>query len=226
VVALQQATRTSPIVFVAVVDPVGAGFVASLAHPGGNTTGFTNFEYGFSGKWLELCKEIAPFTRRAAVLRDATSTAEIGMFASIQSAAPSLGVELNPFGMRDAAEIERDITAFTRGSNGSLIVLGSTLANTHRELITTLAAKHRLPAVYPDRVFVNGGGLISYGPNRADQFRRAAVYVDRILKGEKSADLPVQAPTRYELVINLKTARALSLTVPPTLLARVDEVIE
>jgi putative tryptophan/tyrosine transport system substrate-binding protein len=226
VAALQQATRTAPIVFVAVVDPVGSGFVASLAHPGGNTTGFMNFEYGLSGKWLELFKEIAPPMTRAAVLRDAASPAEIGMFAAIQSAAPSLGVQLSPFGMRDAGEIERDITAFARGSNGGLIVLGSTLANTHRELIIMLAARHRLPAVYTDRVFVTGGGLISYGPDRIDQFRRAAGYVDRILKGEKPADLPVQAPTKYELVINLKTAKALGLDVPTTVLARADEVIE
>jgi putative tryptophan/tyrosine transport system substrate-binding protein len=226
VAALQQTTRTAPIVFVAVVDPVGSGFVASLAHPGRNTTGFTNFEYGLSGKWLELFKEIAPPMTRAAVLRDPASPAEIGMFAAIQSAAPSFGVELSPFGMRDAGEIERAITAFARSSNGGLIVLGSALANLHRELIIMLAARHQLPAVYPDRVFVTGGGLISYGPNRIDQFRRAAAYVDRILKGEKPADLPVQAPTKYELVINLKTAKALGLEVPPTLLARADEVIE
>ena len=211
VAALQQASRTTPIVFVAVVDPVGSGFVPSLAHPGGNTTGFTNFEYGLSGKWLELLKEIAPLTTRAAVLRDPASPAEIGMFATIQTAAPSFGVELSPVGMSDAREIELAITEFARGSNGGLIVLGSSLANIHRELIVLLAARHRLPAVYPDRVFVPGGGLSSYGPDRVDQYRRAASYVDRILKGEKPADLPVQAPTKYELVINLKTAKALGL---------------
>ena len=226
VVALQQATRSAPIVFVAVVDPVGSGFVASLARPGGNTTGFTNFEYGLSGKWLELLKEIAPGMTRAAVLRDAASPAEIGMLAALQSAAPSFGVDLSPIGMRDAGEIEREITAFTRGSNGGLIVLGSALANTHRELIIVLTAQRRLPAVYPDRIFVTSGGLISYGPDRTDQIRRAAAYVDRILKGEKPADLPVQAPTKYELAVNLKTAKAIGLTIPQAVLARADEVIE
>ena len=212
--------------FVGVVDPVGAGFVDSLAHPGGNTTGFTNFEYGLSGKWLELLKEIAPPITRAAVLLDPASPAESGMFTAIQSAAPSFGVVLSPFGMRDAGEIESAITAFARDSNGGLIVLGSSLANIHRELIITLAARHRLPAVYSDRLFVTGGGLISYGPDRIDQFRRGAAYVDRILKGEKPSDLPVQAPTKYELVINLKTAKALGLELPSTLLSRADEVIE
>jgi ABC-type uncharacterized transport system substrate-binding protein len=226
VVALQQATRSAPIVFVAVVDPVGSGFVASLARPGGNTTGFTNFEYGLSGKWLELLKEIAPGMTRAAVLRDAASPAEIGMLAALQSAAPSFGVDLSPIGMRDAGEIEREITAFTRGSNGGLIVLGSALANTHRELIIVLTAQRRLPAVYPDRIFVTSGGLISYGPDRTDQIRRAAAYVDRILKGEKPAELPVQAPTKYELAVNLKTAKAIGLTIPQAVLARADEVIE
>jgi putative tryptophan/tyrosine transport system substrate-binding protein len=226
VAALQQATRTAPIVFVAVVDPVGAGFVDSLAHPGGNTTGFTNFEYGLSGKWLELLKEIAPSMTRVAVLRDPTSPAETGMFAAIQSVASSFRVVLSPFGMRDAGEIERTITAFAQESNGGLIVLGSTSANTHRELIITLAARHRLPAVFSDHVFVSSGGLMSYGPDRIDQFRRAATYVDRILKDEKPANLPVQTPTKYELVVNLKTAKALGLTVPPSLLARADEVIE
>jgi putative tryptophan/tyrosine transport system substrate-binding protein len=226
VVALQQASRTVPIVFVAVVDPVGSGFVASLAHPGGNTTGFTNFEYGLSVKWLEQLKELAPGLTRAAVLRDAASPAEIGMFAAIQSAAQLVGVELSPFGMREADEIERAITVFARGSNGGLIVLGSTLANVHRELIIMLAARHRLPAVYSDRVFVASGGLMSYGPDRIDQFRRAAVYVDRILKGDKPADLPVQAPTKYVLVLNMKTAKTLGIEVPPTLLALADEVIE
>jgi putative ABC transport system substrate-binding protein len=226
VAALQKATGTVPIVFVGVVDPVGAGFVGSLAHPGGNTTGFTNFEYGLSAKWLELLKEIAPAVKRVAVLRDPASPAESGMFTAIQSAAPSFGVVLSPFGMHDAGEIESAITAFARDPNGGLIVLGSSLANVHRELIIALAARHRLPAVYSDRIFVTGGGLISYGPNRIDQFQRGAGYVDRILKGEKPADLPVQAPTRYELVINLKTAKAMGLEFSPTFSARADEVIE
>jgi len=226
VAALQKVTRMVPIVFVGVVDPVGAGFVDSLAHPGGNTTGFTNFEYGLSGKWLELLKEIVPPVKRVAVLRDPASPAESGMFTAIQSAAPSFGVVLSPFGMRDAGEIESAITTFARDSNGGLIVLGSTLANVHRELIITLTARHRLPAVYSDRVFVTNGGLICYGPNRVDQFRRGAAYVDRILKGEKPSDLPVQAPTKYELLINLKTAKALGIDVPATVLARADEVIE
>ena len=226
VAALQKATRTLPIVFVAVVDPVGTGFVQSLAHPAGSTTGFTNFEYGLSGKWLELLKEIAPATTRAAVLRDAASPAEIAMFNVIQGAALSSGVELSPLGMNDTGEIERGISKFASGSNGGVIVLGSSLANVHRDLIILLTAQHRLAAVYPDRVFVSGGGLISYGPNRIDQFRRAAAYVDRILNGEKPSALPVQAPTTYELVINLNTAKALGLTIPPTLLARADEVIE
>jgi putative ABC transport system substrate-binding protein len=223
VAALRQATHTTPIVFVGVVDPVGAGFVDSLARPGGNATGFTLFEYGLSGKWLELVKEIAPRITRVAVLLDPASPAESGMFTAIQSVAPSVGLELSPFGMRDAGEIER---AFASVPNGGLIVLGSTLANIHRELIITLAARHRLPAVYSDRLFVTSGGLISYGPNRIDQFRRGAAYVDRILKGEKPSDLPVQAPTKYELVINLKTAKALGLELPSTLLSRADEVIE
>jgi len=226
VAALQKVTGTVPIVFVGVVDPVSAGFVDSLAHPGGNTTGFTNFEYGLSGKWLELLKEIVPPVKRVAVLRDPASAAESGMFTAIQSAAPSFGVVLSPFGMSNAGEIESVITAFARDSNGGLIVLGSSLANVHRELIIALAASHRLPAVYSDRIFVTSGGLISYGPDRIDQFRRGAVYVDRILKGEKPFDLPVQAPTKYELFINLKTAKALGLAVPPTLLALADDVIE
>jgi putative ABC transport system substrate-binding protein len=226
VAALQQATRTIPIVFGAVVDPVAAGFVASLAHPGGNTTGFTNFEYGLSGKWLELLKEIMPSVKRAAVLRDDASPAENGMFSAMQSAAPSVGINLSPIGMRDPNEIERTVIAFAREPNGGLIVLGSALASIHRDLIITLANRHRLPAIYSDRLFIPGGGLMCYGPDRIDQFRRAAAYVDRILKGEKPADLPVQAPTSYELVINLKTAKALDITVPPTLLARADEVIE
>jgi putative tryptophan/tyrosine transport system substrate-binding protein len=225
VTALQRATPTIPIVFGAVVDPVGAGFVASLARPGGNTTGFTNFEYSLSGKWLELLKEMTPAVTRVAVLRDDASTAEISMLAALQSTAPSFGVELVPAGMRDANDIEQGITTFARRPNGGLIVLGSALASVHRDLIVTLAGRHRLPAVYSDRLFVAGGGLMCYGP-RVDQFRRAAAYVDRILKCEKPADLPVQAPTRYELVVNLKVAKALGLAVPPTLLARADEVIE
>jgi putative ABC transport system substrate-binding protein len=226
VVALQQTTRTVPIVFVNVVDPVGAGFVESLARPGTNATGFTLFEYGISGKWLELLTQAAPRLTRAAVLRDPTSPAGIGQFAAIQGAAPSFRVELSPVGVRDAGEVERGVTAFAREPNGGLIVTTSTLANVHRDLIITLAARHKLPAVYSGRLFVTGGGLISYGPDRVDPYRRSADYVDRILKGEKPADLPVQAPTKYETVINLKTAKALGLDVPPTLLARADEVIE
>jgi putative ABC transport system substrate-binding protein len=223
---LQQATRTVPIVFVNVTDPVGAGYVASLARPGGNTTGFTVFEYDISGKWLELLKEIAPRVTRVAVLRDPANPAGTGLFGTIQGAAPAFGVEVSPVGLRDAGEIEHGITAFARGSNGGLIVTPSALAWVQRELIITLAARHRLPAVYALRFFAIAGGLISYGPDPADQYRRAAGYVDRILKGEKPADLPVQAPTKFELVINQKTAKALGLTVPPMLLARVDEVIE
>jgi putative ABC transport system substrate-binding protein len=224
--ALQQATRTVPIVFVTVVDPVGAGIVPNLARPGGNTTGFTLFEYVIGGKWLEQLKEIAPGVMRVAVLRDSASSSGIGQFAAIQSAASSFGVELVPLSGHDGAEIERGVTAFARSANGALIVTASTLARVHRELIIKLAAQHRLPAIYSDRVFVAGGGLISYGPDRVDHFRRAAGYVDRILKGEKPGDLPVQAPTRYQIAINLATAKALGLTVPDTLLARADEVIE
>jgi putative tryptophan/tyrosine transport system substrate-binding protein len=224
--ALLQLTRTVPIVFTQVTDPVGAGFVESLARPGGNATGFTNFEYGISGKWLELLKQIAPGVTRAAVLRDPAIAGGVGQLGAIQGAAPSLGVEVSPVGVRDAGEIERAVGAFARGSNGGVIVLTTALTLVHRELITTLAARHRLPAVYTDRIFVTGGGLISYGPDRIEQFQRAASYIDRILKGEKPSDLPVQAPTRYETVINLKTAKALGLEVPPTLLARADEVIE
>jgi putative tryptophan/tyrosine transport system substrate-binding protein len=223
---LLQVTRTVPIVFTETPDPVGAGLVESLARPGGNATGFTNFEYGMSAKWLELLKEIAPRVARAAVIRDATIAAGIGQFAVIQSAAPSFGVELRPVGVHNAGEIERGVTDFARGSNDGLIVTSSGLAIGHRDLIIALAARHRLPAVYPFRFYVTGGGLTSYGADSIDPHRRAAGYVDRILKGEKPADLPVQAPTKYELVINMKTAKALSLDVPPTLLARADEVLE
>jgi len=215
-----------PIVFVVVPDPVGAGFVNSLARPGGNATGFLQFEYVLSGKWLELLKQIAPGITRAAVLRDPAISAGIGQFGAIQAVAPSLGVEVIPVNVRDAGEIEDAITAFARSPNGGLIVTGSTLAIVHRDLIITLAARHKLPAVYYERFFVSGGGLSSYGPNLVDQYRRAASYVDRILKGEKPADLPVQAPTKYELVINLKTAKALGLDIPATVLTRADEVIE
>ena len=223
---LLQATRTVPIVFVIVPDPVAAGFVDSLARPGGNATGFINFEYSISPKWLELLKQIAPSVTRVAVLRDPALAQGIGQFSAIQSVAPLLGVDVRPVNVRDAGEIERAIAAFARSSDGGLIVTGSVLAVVHREHIVTLAARHKLPAVYFIRAFVEGGGLVSYGPDYLDQFRRAAGYVDRILKGEKPADLPVQAPTKYELVINLKTAKALGLTVPPTLLTRADEVIE
>jgi putative ABC transport system substrate-binding protein len=223
---LLQATRTVPIVFPVIVDPVGAGVVESLARPGGNATGFMNFEYSIGGKWLELLKEIAPGVTRVAVLRYAATPSGVGQFGIIQSVAPSLRVEVTPVNMRDAPEIERAVAAFARAPNGGLIVTASPLAQRHRDLIVALAARHKLPAVYFDRVFATAGGLISYGPDYMDQYRRAAGYVDRILKGEKPADLPVQAPTKYELVINLKTAKALGLTVPPTLLARADEVIE
>ena len=224
--SLLEATRTVPIVFVTVIDPVGAGFVASLAQPGGNATGFTIYEYSMSGKWLELLKEIAPRVTRAAVLRDPAVASGIGQFGAVQIVAPSLGVEVTPVDIRDAGEIERAVSAFASGSNGGLVVTGSAGAIVHRELIATLAGRYRLPAIYPARYSVNAGGLISYGPDLIDQFRRAAGYVDRILKGEKPADLPVQAPSKYELVINLKIAKALGLEVPPTLLARADEVIE
>src|SRR5215831_10915679 len=220
---LLQATRTVPIVFVQVADPVGAGFVESLAQPGRNATGFASFEYGISGKWLELLKEIAPGVKRAAVIRTLATAAGPGQLGAIQAAASSLGVEVSPIDVRDAAEIERAITRFARSSNGGLIVTGESAFN-HRELIITLAIRHRLPAVYSDYIFVTEGGLMSYGPDRLDQFRRAAAYVDRVLKGERPADLPVQAPTKYDLV--MKSAKALGLTVPPTLLARADEVIE
>ena len=224
---VQNATRTVPIVFLNVTDPVGGGYVASLARPGANVTGFTLFEYGTSGKWLELLKEIAPSVTRAAVIRDPSITSGTGQFAAIQAVAPSLGVELTPVDVRDASGIEHAIAEFTRGSNSGLIVTISPSALPRRELIIALAAKHRLPAVYALRLFVADGGLISYGPDSiVDSFRRAAGYVDRILKGEKPADLPVQHPTKFELAINLKTAKVLGLTVPDTLLARADEVIE
>ena len=222
---LLQATRTS-IVFVQVIDPVGLGLVASLARPGGNATGFMLFEYSLSGKWLELLKELAPRVARAGVLRDSSSPGGIGQFAAIQAVAPSIGVELSPLDVRDAGEIERAIAAFARFANGGLIVTSSALAATHRKLIVALAARHRLPAVYSLRYYATSGGLISYGPDTNEPYRRAATYIDRILKGEKPADLPVQAPTKYETVINLKTAKALGLEIPPTLLARADEVIE
>jgi putative ABC transport system substrate-binding protein len=224
--ALQQVSRTVPIVFVTTIDPVGSGFVDNLARPGGNATGFLAFEYSLSSKWLELLKQIAPSVRRAAVLRDTASPAGSAQFGAIQAVAPSLGVEVSPLNMRDAGEIERAVVAFARSANGGLIVTGTTSATVHRNLIVTLAARHNLPAVYYARYFAAAGGLISYGPDFIDQYRRAAGYVDRILKGEKPADLPVQAPTKYELTINLKTAKALGLEIPATLLARADEVIE
>jgi putative ABC transport system substrate-binding protein len=223
---LLQATRTIPIVFTIVPDPVGAGFVESLSRPGGNATGFLMLEYSLCGKWLELLKEIAPSVTRAAVLRDSSDPAGVGQFAVIQSAAPGVGVDVSPINLRDAAEIERAVAAFAQTANGGLIVTTSALSVVHRDLIVALAAQHNLPAVYSERFYVAAGGLISYGPNFRDQFRRAAGYVDRILKGEKPADLPVQAPTKYELVVNLKTAKALGLTIPPTVLGRADEVIE
>ena len=223
---LLQATRTVPIVFPLANDPVAAGYVDSLARPGGNATGFMFFEYSLSGKWLELLKEIAPTVTRAAVLRDTTQGSGTSQFAVIQAVAPSLRVEVSPVNMRDAGEIERAVTTFARSVNGGLITTASGSAICHRDLIITLAARHKLPAVYWERFFVAAGGLISYGADLIDQYRRAAGYVDRILKGEKPADLPVQAPTKYELVINLKTAKALGLTVPQGLLTRADDVIE
>jgi putative ABC transport system substrate-binding protein len=224
--ALQQATRTVPIIFTFATDPVGSGFVESLARPGGNTTGFMQFEYSLSGKWLELLKEIAPGTTRAAVIRDHATPSGSAQFAVVQAVASLLGVVVIPVGLRDTGEIERALADFARSPNGCLIVTGSALATRHRNLIMTLAARYRLPAVYPARYFVTGGGLVSYGPDLVDQYRRAAGYVDRILRGEKPADLPVQAPTKYELVINLKTAKALGLDMPTALIARADEVIE
>jgi putative ABC transport system substrate-binding protein len=223
---LLQATRTVPVVFASVADPVGAGYVDSVARPGGNATGFLLYEYGTSGKWLELLKEIAPGVTRVAVIRDAAIAAGIGQLGAIQSVAPSFGVELTPLNVRDAAEIERAVTVFAKSSKGGLILTGSTLALVHRDLIITLAARHKLPAVYNSRLYVASGGLISYGPEFTDQYRQAAGYVDRILKGEKPGDLPVQAPTKYQLVVNLKTAKALGLEMPASVLARADEVIE
>jgi putative ABC transport system substrate-binding protein len=221
-----QATRTVPIVFVQVTDPVGAGFVDSLARPGGNATGFSHFEYGISAKWLELLKQIAPGVTRAAVLRDPAIASGVGQFAVIQSAAPPLGVELTSVNVRDAGEIERAVTAFARGSDGGLIVTANALAVVHRDLIIALASRHRLPAIFPFRFHVTAGGLMSYGPDTVHPHRRSASYVDRILKGEKPADLPVQGATKYELIINLKTANALGLTVPQSLLVSASELIE
>src|SRR6516165_3529027 len=222
VAALQRASRSVPIV----TDPVGGGLVASLARPGGNATGFTQFEFGISAKWLELLKEIAPGITRVAVIRDPTARTGGGQLGAIQAVAPSLGVDLSPIDPRDAVEIERGLTAFSRDMKGGLIVTTSRLARAHRDLIISLAARHHLPAIYPFRVYVAAGGLICYGADSTAPYRRAAGYVDRILKGEKAADLPVQAPTKYDLVINLKTAKALGIEIPPTLLARADEVIE
>jgi len=223
---LLQATHTVPIVFALVIDPVGAGYVDSLSRPGGNATGFMMFEYGLCGKWLELLKQIAPGVTRAAVLRNPAIAAGIGQFAVIESVAPSVGAEVSPVSVSDAGEIERGVTAFAHSTNGGLIVTQSPQATAHRDLIFTLAARHNLPTVYPERTYAAAGGLISYGANYIDQYRQAAGYADRILKGEKPGDLPVQAPTKYELVINLKTAKALGLVIPPSVLARADEVIE
>ena len=223
---LLQVTRTVPIVFANAVDPVGAGLIESLARPGGNVTGFVQFEYNLSGKWLELLKQIAPSVTRAAVLRDAAVTAGVGQFAVIQSVAPTVGIDVSPINVGNPDEIDRAVTAFARIADGGLIVASSGSAAVHRKLIIGLAARHKLPAVYYRRGYVADGGLISYGPDFIDQYRRSARYVDRILKGEKPADLPVQTPTKYELVVNLKTAKALGLTIPPSVLARADEVIE
>ena len=226
VTALQQATRSVPIVFAPIGDAVASGFVESLARPGGNITGFSAFEYSLSGKWLELLKELSPRVSRAAIVRDLGLPQGSGLLGAIQSVAPSLSVELSPINVGDTAAFERAVAAFARSTNGGLIVTTSPWAVAHRDLIIALAAQHHLPAVYAFRYFVTSGGLISYGPSSIDQFRRAAGYIDRILRGEKPADLPVQTPTKYELVINLKTARALDLEIPPTVLARADEVIE
>ena len=224
--ALQQMRTVVPIVFVSIIDPVGAGFVESLARPGRNVTGFSLFEYGLSGKWLELLKEIAPSVTRAAVLRDAAIASGVGQYAIIQALAPSLGIELRPIDLHDPAEIERGVLAFAREPNCGLIIVGAPSGVVHRDLIIALAARHRLPAVYPFPYFAHSGGLVAYGPDVVSQVRRAAGYVDRILKGAKPADLPVQAPTKYELVINLKTAKALGLEIPSSVLARANEVIE
>jgi putative ABC transport system substrate-binding protein len=226
VAALQQATRSVPIIFAQVADPVSGGFVDSLAKPGGNITGFTNIDYGMAAKWVELLKEIAPYVTHVGVIRDPTNTASIGLLAAIQSAARTLGLEVSPLGGRDAGDIERTVTEFAGGSNRGLIASAIPFTANNRDLIISLASRHRLPAVYGFRFFVADGGLISYGADPYDQNRQAAGYVDRILKGEKPADLPVQSATKYELVINLKTAKALGLTVPPSLLSRADEIIE
>jgi putative tryptophan/tyrosine transport system substrate-binding protein len=223
---LLQATHSVPIVFTSIIDPVGGGFVESLAQPGGNATGFMQFEYSLSGKWLELLKQVAPSTTRAAVIRDQSTSAGIGQFAVLQSVAPSVGIELVPVNVRNAAEIERTIVAFSRVPNRGLIATSGLALNAHRDLILGLAARHRLPAIYPRRFWVDQGGLVSYGADVVTSSRLAAGYVDRILKGEKPADMPVQAPTKYELVINLKTAKALGLEIPSSVLARADEVIE
>jgi putative ABC transport system substrate-binding protein len=226
VAALQQATRSVPIVFAGVSDPVSGGFVDSLAKPGGNITGFANVDYGMDAKWVELLKEIAPYVTHVGVIRDPTVTVSIGQLAAIQSAARTLGLEVSPLGGRDAKDIEQTVAEFAGGSNRGLITAGSPLMNNNRDLIISLAAQHRLPAVYPFRFYVTDGGLIAYGADSVDPNRQAAGYVDRILKGEKPADLPVQSLTKFELVINLKTAKALGLTVPPSLLSRADEIIE
>jgi len=227
VTAFQQASRTVPIVFVTTIDPVGGGWVESLARPGGNVTGFSSYEFSIGAKWLELLKDIAPDLKRVAVIRDASVPAGSGGFAAIQTGAASFNIELTPVGVRDADEIERGISRFATGPNGGLVVVGppSSLV-IHRDLIITLATRHKLPAVYPNRLFITHGGLMSYGADSIDQYHRAGSYIDRILKGEKPADLPVQAPVKYQLVINLKSANTLALTVPPTVLARADEVIE
>ena len=224
--ALLQATRLVPIVFNSIVDPVGSGFIDSLARPGGNATGFLLFDYALSGKWVELLKQLAPTVTRVAVLRDPGLPAGIGQFAVIQAAAPATGMDVSAINLRDARQIEQDITRFASSSNGGLVLTGSALSLVYRDLIIALAAQHRLPAVYYRRHFVTGGSLMSYGPNVDEQFRGAASYVNRILRGENPADLPVQAPTKYELIINLKTAKTLGLDVPPTILARADEVIQ
>ena len=226
IVPLQQATRTIPIVFMNVSDPVGAGVVPNMAHPGGNVTGFSNFEYGMSGKWAELLKQMAPTTTRALVLRDSLSAGGIGQFAAIRSVAQTLGIELTPVNVRDPDEIERNVAAFARSGNGGVIVTSAAGTAAHRKLIISLVARYKLPTVYPYRYYAVNGGLLTYGPNSNEQVRRVAEYVDRILKGEKPAELPVQAPTKYELVINLKTAKTLGLTVPSGVLAIADEVIE